>query len=80
MKIKEATVLRNSLHKTTKVVCVNKLKHPKYGKYINYKTTLLIHDEESSLRKGDFIRIAESRPISAKKHWKLYEVIRRSIL
>jgi small subunit ribosomal protein S17 len=38
------------------------------------------HDEQSSARLGDMVRIRETRPLSKLKRWSLEEIVRRSAL
>jgi small subunit ribosomal protein S17 len=54
------------------------LKHERYGKYIRRTTRLLAHDEAGEAREGDKVTIAQSRPISRRKAWKLVSVVERS--
>jgi len=50
-------------------------KHPKYGKYLRRRTVLAVHDENREGRMGDRVEIAECRPMSATKHWRLVRVL-----
>ncbi|MFG0307033.1 MAG: 30S ribosomal protein S17 [Phycisphaerales bacterium JB040] len=61
--------------KTRRVVVKYVAKHPKYGKYIKKRTVLHVHDENNESRVGDRVEIAECRPISKTKSWKLLRVI-----
>ncbi len=67
--------------KTAKTIAVEVervLKHAQYGKYIRRTTRLLAHDETSEAKEGDTVTIAQSRPISRRKSWRLVSVIGRS--
>ena len=73
-----ARVLPGGSHKTRRVAVERRVKHPMYGKYLRRTTRMLIHDEENSSREGDLIAIAEGRPVSRRKSWRLVRVIRRA--
>jgi len=67
--------------KTAKTIAVEierVLKHPRYGKYIRRTTRLLAHDEAGEAREGDTVTIAQSRPISRRKSWRLVSVVGRA--
>ncbi|MFO7325550.1 MAG: 30S ribosomal protein S17 [Pseudomonadota bacterium] len=67
--------------KTAKTIAVEierVLKHERYGKYIRRTTRLLAHDEAGEAREGDIVTIAQSRPISRRKSWRLVQVVGRA--
>jgi small subunit ribosomal protein S17 len=69
--------------KTAKTVTVEvqrTFRHPKYGKYLRRRKRYLVHDEEGAAREGDAVEIASTRPLSARKRWRLLRVISRSEL
>jgi small subunit ribosomal protein S17 len=63
--------------RTIKVQMEYQTRHPKYGKYLQRRTVLQVHDEQSQAREGDTVEIAECRPISKTKHHRLLRVIER---
>ena len=63
--------------KTRKVAINFSVKHPKYGKYLKKRTVLHVHDEKNESRAGDVVEVAECRPISKTKSWKLVRVVER---
>jgi len=63
--------------KTIKVTVSWLVKHPKYGRYMRRQTTLHAHDEKQEATPGDLVEVAECRPISKTKHWRLVRVVRR---
>lgn len=73
-----AEVVSKSGEKSIKVVIRYKVKHPKYGKYIRKQTTLGVHDEHNKANIGDLVEIAECRPISKSKNWRLVGVVTSS--
>ena len=64
--------------KTRKVVVQYKVKHPKYGKYVSRRTVLHVHDESNESRLGDKVEVAECRPMSKTKSWRLVRVLERN--
>ena len=72
------TVVSNKMHKTISVSVERLVKHPTYGKYVRRTTKLLAHDENNECRAGDTVAIAECRPLSRHKAWRLVRVIERA--
>ena len=68
-------VVSDKMNKTAVVLLEKKVKHPKYGKYVKKSTKYKIHDQDNICKIGDVVTIAEVRPISKNKSWKLVEVI-----
>ena len=63
--------------KTIKVTVTYQIKHPKYGKYLNRRTVLHVHDENGDANDGDTVIVAECRPMSRTKHHRLIKVVSR---
>ena len=63
--------------KTRKVVVRFQARHPKYGKFIKRRTILHVHDESNQSRLGDIVEVAQCRPISRTKSWRLVRVVER---
>ena len=72
------TVVSNKMNKTISVSVERLVKHPTYGKYVRRKKKLLAHDENNECRAGDTVSIAECRPLSRHKAWKLVRVLERA--
>ena len=72
------TVVSNKMNKTISVSVERLVKHPTYGKYVRRTTKLLAHDENNECRAGDTVSIAECRPLSRHKAWKLVRVLERA--
>ena len=72
------TVVSNKMNKTISVSVERLVKHPTYGKYVRRMTKLLAHDENNECRAGDTVAIAECRPLSRHKAWRLVRVIERA--
>jgi len=64
--------------KTIKVTVSHLVRHRKYGKYLGRRTVLHAHDEKNEAGVGDTVEIAECRPISKTKHWRLVRIIERA--
>ena len=71
-------VVSNKMNKTIAVEISGLVKHPRYGKYIRRTTKLLAHDETNESRQGDTVTIAECRPLSRSKSWRLVAVVERA--
>ena len=68
-------VVSNKMDKTITVLVERRVKHPVYGKYITRSSKIHAHDESNQCGIGDTVTVAESRPISKSKTWKLMEVV-----
>lgn len=71
-------VVSNKMDKTITVVVERKVKHPLYGKYIRRSTKFHVHDENNQCNEGDMVTIAECRPISKSKSWRLVDILERA--
>jgi small subunit ribosomal protein S17 len=71
-------VVSNKMDKTVAVSVERKVKHPMYGKYVRKTAKYLAHDEENACNEGDIVTIAECRPISKNKSWRLVEIVERA--
>ncbi len=79
LKTLTGVVLSNSGDKSVKVVIDFKVKHPKYGKYIKRRTKIGVHDEHNQSGVGDLVEIAECRPHSKTKSWRLVRIVQRAV-
>ncbi len=70
-----AVVVANSGNKSIRAAIDYKIKHPKYGKYIRCRTKLSVHDEHNQAGVGDKIEVAQCRPYSKTKSWRLVKVV-----
>ena len=63
----------------TVVVRVDRLvKHPVYKRYVRRRTKFMAHNEIDGVTLGDMVRIVETRPLSARKRWRVVEVLRKA--
>jgi small subunit ribosomal protein S17 len=73
------TVSSKSGSKSIRVTIGYKVKHPKYGKYVRKRMKLAVHDEQDSCGVGDLVEIAECRPLSKTKSWRVVRVVQKAI-
>ena len=71
----QGRVVSDKMDKTITVLVERRVKHPVYGKYITRSSKIHAHDEDNQCGIGDTVTVAESRPISRSKTWKLVEVV-----
>jgi small subunit ribosomal protein S17 len=74
---RQGRVISNKADKTITVLLERQVKHPLYGKYIKRSTKVHAHDENNECGEGDTVSIAECRPISKTKSWRVVEVLAR---
>jgi small subunit ribosomal protein S17 len=72
-------VVSSSGNKSIKVAIDFKIRHPKYGKYIKRRTKLGVHDEHNQAGLGDQVEVAECRPYSKTKSWRVVRVVEKSV-
>jgi small subunit ribosomal protein S17 len=73
-------VTRDKNDKTRRVEISRLVKHPRYGKYVKNKTVCYVHDDKNETKVGDTVEIAESRPLSKTKCWRLVRVVKKAPL
>jgi small subunit ribosomal protein S17 len=71
-------VTSNKMQKTLVVEVRRKVRHPIYEKYVARRTKLYVHDENNEARIGDVVEVAQTRPLSAKKRWRLLRIVQRA--
>jgi len=71
-------VVSDKMDKTITVLIERRERHPVYGKYITRSSKIHAHDENNQCGIGDTVTVAESRPISRSKTWRLLEVVERA--
>ena len=71
-------VVSNKMDKSVTVLVERQIKHPLYGKFIKRSTKVLAHDEENNCGEGDKVMIAECRPLSKSKSWRVIEILERA--
>jgi small subunit ribosomal protein S17 len=71
-------VVSDKMQKTVVVAIERRVPHPVYGKMVTRTRKVKAHDEENSAKTGDLVRIAETRPLSKDKRWRLIEIVDRA--
>jgi small subunit ribosomal protein S17 len=77
-RVREGTVVENRMDKTAVVAVVERVRHAKYAKTVQRTRHLYVHDEKNEAATGDRVRVAETRPFSKLKRWRLVEVVERA--
>jgi len=79
LKTLTGVVVGKSGDKSVKVAFDYKVKHPKYGKYVRRRTKISVHDERNESGVGDLVEIAQCRPISKSKSWRLLKILGKAV-
>ena len=77
-KTRRGYVVSDKMDKTIVVEVEDRVKHPLYGKVIRRSTKVKAHDELNTAGIGDLVLIAETRPLSATKNFRLVEIIEKA--
>ena len=77
-KVRVGKVVSNKMLKSIVVAVERQVAHSLYKKYFKRTTKLMAHDEKQEAGIGDTVKIMETRPISARKRWRLVEVIEKA--
>lgn len=73
-------VVSDKMDKTIVVAVETYKKHDLYHKRIKYTKKFKAHDENNQAKIGDIVRIAETRPLSKDKNWRLVEIVEEAII
>jgi small subunit ribosomal protein S17 len=77
-KVREGVVVSNKMDRTIVISIVERVRHPKYAKFVQRTKKLYAHDEANDAQVGDRVRVMETRPMSKLKRWRLVEVLERA--
>ncbi len=77
-KVRRGLVVSDKMDKTITVKIESRVKHPLYGKVMSRSSKVKAHDENNTAGIGDFVIIAETRPLSATKNWRLVEIVEKA--
>jgi len=77
-KTRDGVVVSNKMEQTAVVAIVERVRHPKYEKFVNRTKKLYAHDATNDVNVGDKVRVAEIRPMSKMKRWRIVEVLERA--
>ena len=71
-------VSSNKMQKTVVVTVVRQVSHPLYKRVVRHSKNFMAHDEKNQCQVGDTVRIVETRPLSARKRWRVVEVVAKA--
>lgn len=74
------TVISNKMKKTIVVSIVHKDKHANYSRIVKRYNKFKVHDEKNSAKIGDVVEIAECRPLSKEKNFRLVKILKKAQL
>jgi small subunit ribosomal protein S17 len=77
-KTRVGRVLSTKMEKTVVVGVDRTYAHKLYGKTVTRTKKYYAHDEDGLAGRGDLVRLAETRPVSKTKRWRVVEVVRKS--
>lgn len=77
-KVRLGTVISDKMDKSIVVRADRTIRHPLYLKTFRTFSKLYAHDESNEARIGDVVRVMETRPRSAKKRWRLVEIVEKA--
>ncbi len=72
-------VVSSKMDKTITVIVERRVIHPVYGKFMRKRTRLHAHDEANVCKEGDTVMIAQCRPLSKTKAWRLVKIVETHI-
>ncbi|WP_367391147.1 30S ribosomal protein S17 [Lewinella sp. LCG006] len=71
-------VTSDKMDKSISVSVERRIQHPIYGKFVKKSNKFMAHDEKNECNIGDKVRIMETRPTSARKRWRLVEILEKA--
>ena len=77
-KVRDGIAVSTKMDKTVVVAVIDRVRHPRYGKTMQRTKRFYAHDEANEVNEGDRVRIAETRPHSKQKRWRIVEVLERA--
>jgi small subunit ribosomal protein S17 len=77
-KVREGLVVSSKMDKTVVVAVTDRVRHRRYGKTVQRTRKFYAHDETNDAHEGDKVRLAETRPVSRTKRWRVVEILERA--
>lgn len=77
-KFRDGVVISASMDRTLVVAIIERVRHPRYKKTVQRTKKLYVHDANNEAGVGDSVRVAETRPLSKLKRWRLVEILERA--
>lgn len=78
-KVYQGRVVSDKMDKTITVAINTSKSAPVYGKQIKYTKKYYAHDEKNEAKVGDTVQIMETRPLSAKKRFRLVKIVKKAV-
>jgi small subunit ribosomal protein S17 len=78
-KLREGVVVSNKMDKTVVVSVSRLVKHPRYKKYVKQRKRYKVHDALNACGVGDQVVIAEMRPLSKDKRWRVQKIVEKAV-
>ncbi|WP_063558967.1 30S ribosomal protein S17 [Sutcliffiella sp. BMC8] len=79
-KVYTGRVVSDKMDKTITVLVETYKTHALYGKRVKYSKKYKAHDENSTAKTGDIVKIMETRPLSSTKRFRLLEVVEKAVI
>jgi len=73
------TVVSDRMQKTVVVAVERVYRHPDYNKLVRRRTKVKAHDEQNACKVGDRVLLAETRPLSRDKRWRVVEIVQKAV-
>jgi len=77
-KVHEGIVVSDAMDMTVVVAVTERVPHPRYRKVVQRTKKLYAHNEGNDAHRGDRVKLAETRPLSKMKRWRIVEVLERA--
>ena len=77
-KVRSGRIISDSMDKTVVVAIETLVRHPFYGRIVRRTTKFKAHDESNKCTVGDTVEIAETRPLSKEKRWRVSRVVEKA--
>jgi small subunit ribosomal protein S17 len=77
-KTRVGKVVSSKMDKTAIVAVERRVAHKLYGKQVARTKKYYAHDEDNAAREGDVVKIAETRPLSKLKRWRIVEIVEKA--
>ncbi|EKQ08319.1 SSU ribosomal protein S17p (S11e) [Lacticaseibacillus casei A2-362] len=79
-KVYQGRVVSDKMDKTITVEVSTVKMYPVYGKRMKYSKKYYVHDEDNTAKNGDIVRIAETRPLSRNKRFRLLNIVEKAVI
>ena len=76
-KFKTGRVVSDAMDKSITVLVERTVKDPIFKKYVRHRKKFMAHDEKNECKKGDVVKIRESRPLSKMKRWRVETILEK---